>query len=194
MADYSNTLKIIERRRSIYPKNYENNEVSDADLAKLIDAAKWAPTHKNTQPWFFIVLKNESKRQLVRKQIELLFAEKGENQENKAKAQKMYDNAELSAAIIAIVMKRDSLSRIPQHEEEWAVACAVQNMHLLAPSLSLGCYWSTGGNTNHKEIRLFLELDENDLHMGWFFVGSFSKEIDLAKPRQDWDAYSIWRN
>lgn len=193
MLTFNQTVAAIERRRSVFPKSYEQGEISNDLLIKLLDAAKWAPTHKNTQPWFFIVFQEKAKIELVEKQINLLFKAKGESDETRSKAEKMLEKAHKSAAIIAVVMKRDEQKRVPDFEEEWSVACAVQNMHTVAPSLGLGCYWSTGASTNQPEMRAFLELKPDDRHMGWFFVGKFTGEIKLARERNSWEEFTIWK-
>lgn len=45
--------ELIQRRYS--PRAFAPAEVSDADLASLIEAARWAPSCMNEQPWRFVV-------------------------------------------------------------------------------------------------------------------------------------------
>jgi nitroreductase len=37
------------------PRAFENREVSPADLASVFEAARWAPSSSNAQPWRFLV-------------------------------------------------------------------------------------------------------------------------------------------
>jgi nitroreductase len=183
----------IQGRRSIYPKMYEQGVVSKEEISALLEVAKWAPSHKNTQPWRFAVFTENSLKALVDLQVELLLKQKGENEETLAKAEKMREKASKTAAIIAIIMKRDVQKRVPIFEEEWAVACAVQNIHIHASALNLGCYWSTGASTNADEIRNMLNLTGEDRHMGWFFVGRFTGEKSLPTNRTDVEHFTEWR-
>ncbi len=184
---------IIQGRRSVYPKMYEQDVVSKEEITALLEVAKWAPSHKNTQPWRFVVFTENSLKTLVDLQVELLLKQKGENEESLAKAAKMREKASKTAAIIAIIMKRDEQKRVPIYEEEWAVACAVQNIHIHASALNLGCYWSTGASTNADEIRNMLNLTGEDRHMGWFFVGRFTGEKSLPTNRKNVEDFTEWK-
>ncbi|MED4402323.1 nitroreductase family protein [Metabacillus fastidiosus] len=41
------------------PRAYSNEKISDDDLYSILEAAHWAPSAYNDQPWRFIVAKNE---------------------------------------------------------------------------------------------------------------------------------------
>lgn len=41
------------------PRSFSNQQVSDEDLHTILEAAHWAPSSYNDQPWRFIVAKNE---------------------------------------------------------------------------------------------------------------------------------------
>lgn len=50
-------LNIIKKRRSI--RQYNQKEVPDKLLLELIEAAIWAPTGSNIQPWYYIIVQNK---------------------------------------------------------------------------------------------------------------------------------------
>lgn len=166
----------IASRRSVYPKMFTNNDVSKDEVMALLDVAKWAPTHKLTQPWNFKVFMHGGKMRLADQLGLFLKEEKGETELTKAKSEKMRMNVSQSGAVVAIVMKRDVEQRVPQIEEICAVACAVQNIAIHARSMGLGGYWSTGACTNYPSTRNLLELNPNDLHLGWYFLGKCDGE------------------
>lgn len=57
-------MDAIRGRRSI--RQYQPDPVSDADLAYILEAARWAPSWANTQCWEFIIVRDpEIKRQLA---------------------------------------------------------------------------------------------------------------------------------
>jgi len=163
------------------------------EIELLLEAAKWAPTHKLTEPWrFSVIISVEKKNELISLQQEALLTEKGRSEMAMAKATKFRMIGEKSSAVIAIIMKRDPQERLPVNEELWSVACAVQNIHLHASSLNIGGYWSTGAMTNHPSIRKFLNLGEKDIHMGWFYLGRYTKEKTLIKSRLNQEEYVAW--
>jgi nitroreductase len=57
-------LDLIKKRRSI--RRYTNEPVSDADIRMLLEAAMAAPSGDNSQPWEFVVVRQEGlRRQLA---------------------------------------------------------------------------------------------------------------------------------
>jgi nitroreductase len=56
-------FEAIRQRRSI--RAYTKEDVSEEEVKKLINAARWAPSAGNIQPWEFIIVRNaETKRKL----------------------------------------------------------------------------------------------------------------------------------
>jgi nitroreductase len=53
-------FEAIQKRKSV--RSYELTPVSKETLAKLLEAAKIAPSANNTQPWHFIVVTDSEKR------------------------------------------------------------------------------------------------------------------------------------
>ncbi|HAW20809.1 MAG TPA: nitroreductase [Flavobacteriales bacterium] len=183
----------MKTRRSVYPKMFKNGEVSREEILRLLEVARWAPTHKLTQPWRFHVYMNESRLELAKLQSEILINQKGESEQTVAKCAKMHLNADRSAAVIAIIMKRDVEKRVPPNEEICAVACAVQNIALHASSMGLGGYWSTGASTNSPKIRSELKLNEDDLHLGWLYIGAVESLTAAKDNRFEVEGYVEFR-
>ncbi len=57
--------EIIEQRRSIFPKDYADAEISQEILEEILHSATFAPNHKRTKPWRFKIFKGEEKAQLA---------------------------------------------------------------------------------------------------------------------------------
>ena len=49
-------LAVIQKRRSI--REYRKKSIPRKDLEKIVDAARFAPTARNLQPWEFVVVTN----------------------------------------------------------------------------------------------------------------------------------------
>lgn len=69
--DYDSLLEIFKKRRSI--RRYKKESVSDELIAKIVEAARWAPSGANKQPWEFIVIRNESLKKRIVEIIEEQF-------------------------------------------------------------------------------------------------------------------------
>ncbi len=65
--DYENLLELIKKRRTI--RKFRSGPIPDEYVDKIIEAARWAPSGGNSQPWEFIVVK---KQELRNKIIELI--------------------------------------------------------------------------------------------------------------------------
>ncbi|NQV53615.1 MAG: nitroreductase [Flavobacteriales bacterium] len=193
MMTPEDSLAWIESRRSVFPKEFNGDPVSKEEVHALLEAARWAPTHKVTEPWSFQVFMGEPKNELAKTQIQGLYNAKGKNDDTEMKAKKFTMIADRSSAVIAIVLRRDPLMRVPRYEEEWAVAAAVQNIHLHAHALEIGMYWSTGASKGRPEVDALLGLDEHDLHMGWIYVGRYAGLKTLSKDRKSVEDYVTWK-
>ena len=63
-------ITAIKERKSI--RAFTDKEVSRELLTEIIDAAKWSPSYKNSQPWEVVVVSKEKKKKLSEKLLALL--------------------------------------------------------------------------------------------------------------------------
>lgn len=50
----------MKKRRSITPKNFNDELIEDEEINHILECANTAPTHGKTEPWRFIVYKRET--------------------------------------------------------------------------------------------------------------------------------------
>jgi nitroreductase len=163
--------EIIRTRRAIYTNMFSGEQVDDQIIEEMLQNANWAPTHKLTEPWRFVVFKGEGVRRLGEFQADLYQQKYGEDF-NEDTYNKLKNKPLECSHVIAIGMKRDEKESIPEVEEVCATACAVQNMWLTASAHRIGCYWSTGGVTFYEEAKPFFGLGEKDLLLGFLYIGT----------------------
>lgn len=158
---------IIRGRRSVFPASYIQKEIPKYVIEQILQNANYAPTHKLTQPWRFVVLRDEAKTRLGLTLGELY----KENIPAEKFLQKKFDSFSTKTAqadcIIVINMKISG--KIPEWEELAAVSCAVQNMALTAHALNVGAYWSSPPLIDH--LGDFLTLDSDERCIGLFYMG-----------------------
>lgn len=162
---------VIEDRRSIRPEDYSDRKVHRELIEALLDCARWAPTHGMTQPWHFKVFMEEGRKKLSDFMSDLYKVTTPEAEFRPKKFEKLESRPLQSSAVIAICMKRQESEKIPEIEEVEAVACAVQNMHLMCTGYGLGGFWWSGGVTTTQSMKDFLGLGEKDRCLGLFYVG-----------------------
>ena len=177
-------LSLIQKRRSIFPKQYTGRQVSKQIIQELLEAARWAPNHNITEPWNFIVFESLESRTAMGTFLANYYKSKAPPSKfSQAKYEKKCKNWQVSSHVIAIVCKKPQ-NKNPLWEEICTTAMAVQNMHLLATTYKLGAYWSSppsseGTNKdtliqNPPELMEILNLDADKyVCIGWFFIGEF---------------------
>jgi nitroreductase len=110
-------LELLKFRRSI--RSFSNQQVSRADLEKLIDVARFAPTARNVQPWEFVVVTDKQKL--------AEFAKLAENGRFMAQA-----------AVCIVVFCADTKYYL---EDGCAATCSIL---LAATALGIGSCWIAG--------------------------------------------------
>lgn len=58
--DYESFLELVRTRRSV--RRFKKDPIPDEDIKKIIEAARWAMSGANGQPWEFIVVKDATTR------------------------------------------------------------------------------------------------------------------------------------
>jgi len=164
---YEILLKTIKERRSIFPASYIKKEIPVEVINQILETANYAPTHKLTQPWRFVVIRKEGKTKLGL-ELSRLYKELVSPQQF---LQKKYDSfaEKTSQADCIIAINMQVSGKIPEWEELVSVACAVQNMALTAESLKVGAYWSSPPLID--DLGGFLSLNEHEKCIGLFYMG-----------------------
>lgn len=170
---------LIRKRRSVFQADYTGERVDDVVINQMLENANWAPTHKMTEPWRFIVFTGEGLKTLAELQSD--YYKKyttADGSFKEARYQNLLTKPLLSSHIIAVFMKRDAGRSVPEIEEAGAVFCAIQNMYLTATAYGIGCYLSTGGITYFDGAAEPFGFGEDDKLIGFLHVG-----IPKSPPR-----------
>lgn len=176
--------KLIRERRSFFQGDYTGERVDDSIIEQMLENANWAPTHKFTEPWRFIVFTGEGLKKLAEAQAEF-YKEytTNDNSFKEERYQNLLKKPMLSSHIIVVGMKRDEKKSVPEIEEMGAVFCAVQNIYLTATAYGVGCYLSTGGITYFEGAQEVLGFDRDDKLIGFMHVGIPKAVIHTGKRK-----------
>lgn len=60
LAKYESFLEVVKARRTC--RNFAPDDIPDGYIEKILEAARWAPSGANSQPWSFIVVRDSDKR------------------------------------------------------------------------------------------------------------------------------------
>lgn len=183
--------ELIHARRSTKPRNFNGKKIEDSILWQILENANWAPNHGLTQPWRFKVFTAAGLEKLADFQANLYQQLTPEADFKAEKYVRMRTNILQSSHVIAICLQRQLSAKIPIIEEIEAVACSVQNMALTATAYDICSFWGSGGVTYTQELKDFLGLGEQDLCLGYLYLGysdrpSPSSRRDPIQDKVEW--------
>jgi nitroreductase len=149
------TMKVIQDRRSI--REFTDEPVSDQDLDMILEAARQAPSGENSQPWRFIIVKDEAMRkkmgaiagggsgrrftsEFVTKKMQERFA----NLQDEAKRQAAF--AKLTSGQVSAFMADAPVNIVVCGKKDvwdmpYDTSAAIENMLLMVTALDLGACW-----------------------------------------------------
>lgn len=188
-------IDAIRNRKSIYPIQFEKGaKIDDALIEEILEHAVWAPTHKLTQPWRFIVFRNDGVRRFFEKQIEIVRQISSDGTVPDVKIRKYTDKIEQVSHIIALIAEHDSGNSVPELEEVVAASCVLQNIYLLLNEYGIGGYLSTGAICYTPQMFEFLQLKPGERVLGFFQLGIPKMELKdhprrriAAKEKTRWE-------
>ena len=173
MLDLEMISSLIRQRRNYPPELFARGvTIDDAIIHEMLENANWAPTHGLTEPWRFVVFTGDGLKKLAEFQAALYRQITPPADFKQPKHDKLLQRPLLASHVISIGMKRQESGKIPEVEEIQSVACAVQNMLLTATARGIAAYWTSGGVTYEKSAKEFFGLSENDLLLGFLFIGT----------------------
>ena len=159
-------LNLIASRRSrgCHPEL----PVARADVQALLQAGCWAPNHKKSEPWRFIVFQGDGRKKL---QAAWVAHAQAAGKNTDAIAAKAF-RAPVIITVWCAAGRGDK--PVPLWEEEAAVAACCQNMLLAAESLGLAAIWRTGAVEDMPEVHALLpgfNAAQGDRIMGFLYIG-----------------------
>ncbi len=156
----------IRHRRStrVFSKKVPDRRI----IEQILEAAIWAPSAGNLQPWIFLVIRrDEMKRRLAKAALDQRF---------------------IAEAPLVIVVCADTMRSAGRYGERGVqlyciqdTAAATQNILLAAHSLGLATCWV--GAFNENDVRGVLELPPDVRPMALVPIG-FSEGRPRAPPRR----------
>ena len=179
----SDVSALIKDRRSFAPETFSSRRVHRDVVEEVLRAGTWAATHGMTQPWRFTVFQGEGLNVLREGLPQWYISHVGAEGVSERKLDKLRHRLDTCNCVIGIGMVPDVNERISLQDEEWAVAGAVQNMHLMCTAYGLGAKWTTPKFMTLPEVKATLGLPKQGKVMGLMYVGY---------PDQPWPESHRW--
>lgn len=159
---------IIRSRRSIFPPSYIQKDIPQDILLNILENANYAPTHKLTEPWRFVVYKGESLNKLAQFFMDRYRSVTPEEAFSQARYEAAGEKV-LKSNVVILICAELHPDKLPEWEETASVAIAVQNMWLSAHAYGIGSYWSSPAILGL--LAEFAGIPENQKCLGLYFMG-----------------------
>jgi len=187
-------LDLIKSRKSV--RKYTDKHISDADLTKILEAGRLAPSWMNSQPWKFILIKSQENKDLLSelslgqaqvKNADALIVCIADEEEWEKKGISNIQNPALNPAL------QGENGLIIRTSEQ--LVYAISYMMLEAESLGVSsCIVGATGNEItgispdlYKKVKERLNLNNKQILSAIITLGYDAENIEKPKQRNDFD-------
>jgi len=160
-------LEVIKERRTV--RKYRTQDVSDSDLNKILEAARYAPSAGNQQPWEFVVIRNHLNKERI--------------------AHACFDQMWIAEAPVVIVVATNILLSTSKYKDRGeklygvqGTAAAIENMLIAAESLGIGSAWV--GSFSERAVSVLTACPDYARPCAVLTFG-YSDEVSVMPPRQE---------
>ena len=181
-------LDLVRTRRSV--RVYKSGKVADKQLEMILEAARWAPSGANTQPWEFVVTRDREKMRRVRKIYDQEWRQRKLEDPVHYKGLKKDYVGDVSVLVLACADPRTMrvylTTRRPGDREKLfqaSIANAVEHMMLMAASMNLGTVWVSVREEVEPELRELFKVPQ-PLRLLWIMPIGHATSWPKAKPRR----------
>jgi coenzyme F420-0:L-glutamate ligase/coenzyme F420-1:gamma-L-glutamate ligase len=188
--------QVIHQRRSI--RRYADRPVERALIERLLEAATWAPSAHNRQPWRFAVIQDKGRQERLAEAMNAVLradlAADGLPPEHiQAQASRRRDRLTRAPVLILLCMTMVDMDDYPdpkRRQAEWtmatqSLALAGQNLLLAAQAEGLGACWLCAPLFCPDVVRDHLGLPAHWQPQAFISLGWPAESP--AKEREAWD-------
>ncbi len=169
---------------------FADTPVLRAILEQIIEAATWAPNHRNTEPWRFHVLVGSGRTDLGDRVAVWLRETEGPTTE--AQIDSICRKLVRSPVVIAVSQIGSPDDAVRHLEDYAACSAATQNLLLAAHAEGLVTKWSTGAMVTMPPAFEHLGLAEADRIVGFVYLG-YPPDGTAVAPAERAPAVVSWR-
>jgi nitroreductase len=170
---------LIQTRRTV--EAFDSRPVSPETIIELLETAVWAPNHRLTEPWRFIILTGDTipRYASIRREMAIATATNAPTLEAKMLAgESAYRKFSAIPLYLAVAMTPNANVEI-YNEDYAACAALIQNFLLLAWDRGIGTAWKTFKNT--LPMRALLGLADAEIVVGIIHIGYPAPETYVTR-------------
>jgi 5,6-dimethylbenzimidazole synthase len=192
-ADSQLLEEILRLRRDVRGNRFIDTPVSEATINKLIDAALYAPSVGFSQPWQFVIIREEEIKKRVyssflkvNQEASQLFPSKKQTDYNTLKLEGIIE-APVNIAVLYNPSDTPVLGQTSMKDMgRFSVVCAIQNLWLMARSLNIGVGWVS--ILEPEEVKQVIHAKSDAELIGYLCIGYVDKFLDEPELKSNgWD-------
>jgi len=187
-------LDVMRKRRSV--RVYKKGKVSDDQMRSILEAARCAPSGANTQPWEFILTRDQDKMKKVREIYAREWKQRKLEDPIHYKGLKKDYVGDVSILVLVCGDARSKQVYLTTRQTvdreklfQASIANAVQQMMLAAASMNLGTVWVSVREEVEPELRQLFEVPK-ELRLLWVLPIGHASSWPKAKPRRPISAFT----
>jgi nitroreductase len=175
-------LDLLRSRRSI--PRVGPDEPPRELIEQVIEAAGWAPNHYKTEPWRFVVLTGNGRKDLGDAMAAALRRRlpSPDSPDARPMIEKERNKPLRAPVVIVVAVEPSDLPKAVEIEEIEAGAAGVENMMLAAHALGLGTMWRTGEAAYDPEVKQFLGFAPDAHIISFLYLGY--PDVPTLPPRE----------
>lgn len=183
LNDRSNTLTLLETRRSATAKAMTGPGPSKQQLQRLLNIAVRVPDHGKLTPWRFVVFEGEARERAGR-----IVAERyhelhpGHGEETLELQRNMFLRAPCVIGVISSLIADHP--KIPEWEQIMSAGAVCQNMLIAATAMQLGAQWISGWHAYDRPVLSAFGLTAEERIAGYIYVGT-PAQLQEDRPRPE---------
>ncbi len=195
-------LDFMRSRRSL--RRYLDDPVPPYQIEQLLQAATWAPSAHNRQPWRFVAIVDSSTKELLAREMGARLRQDLQNdalpldviEKDVARSFQRITSAPLLILLCMSLRDMDVYADDQRNAHEAAMAqqstaMAGQNILLMAASLGLGACWLCAPLFCQDLVADVLDLPADWQAQGMITVGYPAQS--RQRGRESWEAITLWR-
>lgn len=181
--------EVIEERRSI--RAFKKNGISKDLIMDMLDCARLAPSAKNRQPWYFVVVEGDLKNQIADMMIKYT-EENDETEERKLlkcpSSVKATAKVMKEAPVLILVLKKKDINWATG--DALSIGACIENMILRATDLGLGTLWIRDIVYVAEEVSKL--VNHSDLELNSAISIGYSNKNPKPTPRKQLESIVEW--
>jgi len=164
---------------------------SKESLDCLFQAAARAADHGGLQPWRFLGVQGEQRRDLG--EVYQRAAAQADSNLSTSQLERIRTLPLRAPLVLVAIACCQQHPKVPEIEQIITTGAAVQNLLTAAFALGIGAYWRTGSLAYNVDVHRLLSMTINEKIVGFIYLGTPGSGLRTPKTVDVNQCYRLWQ-